>query len=360
MRCCAYVNDPAAGRRKLTEDELSESYANVVLTFNPTYTFRREKRGGGSGILKTALGYNNGLGANILFGTAGSVLLLAGILFFQSFFDKIHSGSEPNGAYAEMIIFPVCIISAAVLWLLRSSVGCRFRSKFILRSAKEFTEKLLRLPAGFYEQRYTGESVNRMKKNHAVIHFITDELTTKISDFLTVLLSAAIMLRFSPLLTLISAGFIAAQEAISFLTAGYLRKNTAAKICAYESILAGKLYTGISEMETLKAAGAEYLYLRSLVNNQKKLSKQRKKIAAAGRSLSLCRTGIFLISLSVLTAVCVSMLNSHIENHCCFAAAYHISSIGQVPFGNDRENQNDAIQRGRREGRAGFSERQNI
>jgi ABC-type bacteriocin/lantibiotic exporter with double-glycine peptidase domain len=40
----AWLNDPAIGRRRITRAELSEAFAGVVLTFEPTADFRRAQR----------------------------------------------------------------------------------------------------------------------------------------------------------------------------------------------------------------------------------------------------------------------------------------------------------------------------
>ena len=88
---CAYINDPAFGRRKLTLKELEEGYSNVVLTFSPKegFTKTKEKKGWIGDLLQRLDGY----GALIfkLF-YVGLLLVFPGILIAvlsQFFMDDI-------------------------------------------------------------------------------------------------------------------------------------------------------------------------------------------------------------------------------------------------------------------------------
>ena len=40
----AYLNDPAIGRRKISMEELDDGFTGIVLTFQPTESFTKQKR----------------------------------------------------------------------------------------------------------------------------------------------------------------------------------------------------------------------------------------------------------------------------------------------------------------------------
>lgn len=306
----ATVNDPAVGRRRLQADALRELYAGVVLTFQPAPSFRKEKRSHDSELRRRILLNKKGIAVSVLFGAAASGCSFAALLSFCRLLDDVFGHRIGRISLHDLLPILLYVITAAFFFVLQSTAGNGFRTNYLMQSAKAFAEKLFRLPADFYEQRYIGEPVNRAKRNSAVDHFVAEEIGAAAVGFMTALCALGITLWCCPLLAPVSLICAAAGTGAALLTAAAARYHTN-RLSVHENILAGKVYTGIREMETLKAAGAERLYLRSLSAVQKKLSKERQTAAAVGRAAAVCRIGLFLLSWGVLTAVCAKMLNAH-------------------------------------------------
>jgi len=133
------------------------------------------------------------------------------------------------------------VIAAALLLVtLFSSVLSWLRQYYVIHAgtridavlAADVFSHLLRLPARYFEQRSTGVLVARMHGVETIREFMTGAALTLLLDVPFMLLFAAIMLYYSPLLTAVAAGLLAVMVAMSLLGTPALRRRIDAQFLA--------------------------------------------------------------------------------------------------------------------------------
>jgi ATP-binding cassette subfamily C protein len=132
----------------------------------------------------------------------------------------------------------------------------RLRLGLMARMNSQFFWHLLRLPAGFYTQRFPGEVVNRMELNSKLASVVAGPLAGTAIDLMTMIIYGIVLLLFHAPLTLIATSF-------AMINLIYLRRLAKSRIEANirYSQEAGKLegftIAGIQSVETMKASGME-------------------------------------------------------------------------------------------------------
>ena len=95
-----YINDPAVGRRKLTQEELDEGFTGIVLTFVPTKDFQKEKKPRTLGaFVRTRLAGQYGVLFKLFY--IGLLLVFPGLLL--PLFSKIFIDDVLNGGYTDWL-----------------------------------------------------------------------------------------------------------------------------------------------------------------------------------------------------------------------------------------------------------------
>lgn len=120
-----YVNDPAVGRRKLTEEELDECFTGVVLTFTPAEDFIKEKQVHTLGsFVWSRLQDQYGVLFKLFY--IGLLLMFPGLLL--PLFTKIFIDDILNSGYTEwltklLIFMGACVVLKIGLGYYRSKVA---------------------------------------------------------------------------------------------------------------------------------------------------------------------------------------------------------------------------------------------
>lgn len=304
---CAFLNDPAVGRRRLTLEELEAIYGGVVLTFTPTGDFKKEKtKSSLKDLFARAEGYRRDYFAALVAGllTAGVcaaiVTLVERFITLRTFPHTADGPGQPMWI-GELICVLLIVLEIPLLWR-QSMIRTRLRYRVAMPSARRFVTKLLRLPLSFYEQRYPGELVQRTNKNNATDNFVTGRVPDVIFGLVTSAVFFIMMCVYQPILGLIAAVFFVIQLlAMAILS----KKADSASIglSAEENRMAGKLYAGLRIIGTLKASGAERDYPEKIKKQQEAINRAEYRLIRTrqltGAAASLLRY-ILLVILIVL------------------------------------------------------------
>lgn len=246
----AYINDPAMGRRKLTLSELDESFTGIVLTFEVTDKFVKEKK---SGIFfKTVSERLHGQWDTVakLF-CIGLLLVIPGLTFHvlsQIFLDDILAGG--NTGWFEgfaAILIAVTLLSTALSWY-RSLILQRLQTKMILISAHKFLSHLFRLPISFFDQRYAGDLAGRVENNNNITTFLAGDLAETVLNIFVAVFYLILLIIYSPLLTLIGL----ASAAVNIITVQLSSKtiaNTIMKLKQDQGKTSGAVYAQESTLQ---------------------------------------------------------------------------------------------------------------
>lgn len=253
-----FVNDPATGPRRVSLEEFDAAFTGVVLVFEPGPDFRP---GGQPFRLVPALRRRlAGAGAAILaLALIGVALLLPGMavpLLTGTFVDRVMVAGD-NGPVGLLVAgLGVLVVAMGVLTWLQGRTLLRVEERLAMRDGRAVLGHMLRLPMGFFDQRYAGDIAGRAAIATAVSTNLTGNLASSGLALILVAAYLAAMLRYDVLLALIAA--VGGLTTLIALRAGLRQRVDAqhrmlADTAAWQSSTLSTLQT----IETVKASGTE-------------------------------------------------------------------------------------------------------
>ncbi len=258
----AYINDPAMGRRKLSIQEVDDCFTGIVLTFEKTENFAKEKR------KKTLLhfiknrlkGQYSSLLALVLIGLC---LVFPGLIipvFSQVFIDDILLGGNTKWMTVFLVIMGATVLFQALLTIYRNIMLEQLQNKLSLISAHDFLSHMFRLPMSFFDQRYSGDLAERVENNNNVSNFLAGDLAETVLNILVAVFYLILLIIYSPILTVIGVCCVALNLLLAKFTSDTIA-NFTMKMQQDYGKLVGAVFAGLNITSTLKASGAENEYV---------------------------------------------------------------------------------------------------
>lgn len=275
---CAYINDPAMGRRKITYEELDDSFTGVVLTFAKTDAFEKEKQKNTmlSFVAQRIKGQYSVI-LKLIF--VGLLLVFPGLVIpvlSQIFMDDVLVGGNTEWFSGLIIFMCATVLLQAALTLYRNIVLNKLQKKMMLLSAKDMLYRLFRLPMSFFDQRYAGDLLERVNNNADVSSFLAGDLAETVLNIFVAIFYLILLLLYSPLLTVFALATVTVNVIIVKFTSDRFT-NASIKLQQDSGKLTGAVCAGLSITDTLKASGAENEYVsRILGYNAKKICIEQK------------------------------------------------------------------------------------
>jgi NHLM bacteriocin system ABC transporter peptidase/ATP-binding protein len=254
----AWLNDPADGRRQVSEAEFDQSFTGVALTFErgPQFEPGGERPSATAALARRFSGMSTALVFLILVGLG---LVVPGMVipsFTSAFVDNVLVG-QLDGWFRPLVLGLVVVaLLRMALTAIEARYLLRMETAIALAQASRFFWHVLRLPAAFYTQRSPGDIAERVQINDRVAMLLSGELARGVLSALTATLFLTIMLFYDVLLTLASV----AVASLSVITMQLLARRTremSQKLVIDMGKLAGASVNGLASIETLKATGAE-------------------------------------------------------------------------------------------------------
>ena len=265
----AYLNDPAVGRRKLTMEELDDGFTGVVLTFRRTDKFVREKKKGRLGsFIVSRIRDQIPVLLKLLY--IGLLLVFPGLVLpvlSRVFIDDVLGRGYQDWLVRLLVFMAGSLILKEGLTYYRSLLLTRLRSKMSLISGYRFLSHMFRLPMSFFDQRYTGDLVNRIDNNNSINDFMAGELAETALNLITALFYIVLLIFYSPVLT--GIGMISVVASIvAAVIANKIISNATMKLQMSGGKLYGAVCAGLSITDTIKASGVETQYSHRLLGHQ--------------------------------------------------------------------------------------------
>jgi ATP-binding cassette, subfamily C, bacterial len=253
-----YLNDPATGPRKISFEEFDQAYTGVVLILQKGEDF--QKGGRKKGIV-ASLGYrlSNSRQALILCLAAGLLLTiprLAVPAFTQIFIDEILVEGRLDWLRPMVLGMVFTSLMMGLLARTRLFYLRRLMVKLSITMSGQFLWHTLRLPVGFYAQRFAGEISGRSQLNDKVADVLSGRLATTVIDSVMMVFYAIIMFLYDWVLTLIAIAF----AALNFFALRSLSRNRVdanIRVSQETGKVEGLAISGIQTIETVKAGGLE-------------------------------------------------------------------------------------------------------
>lgn len=282
-----YLNDPAVGRRKITQEDLDDGYTGIVLEFETNENFVPSKE------RRTLFSYvydrikNEKLSIVYLI-IIGLFLIVPGIIipvFSKVFIDDILIGGNTDWFRGLVWAMLAMGLLSSGLGYLQSSFLMKFQTKLSLLSTDLFLKRVFRLPIQFFEQRSAGDIESRIGNNDQVASFLAGELASTVIRLLTAVFYLIILLIYSPKLTAI--GVVFAVFNIVFLKITNEKvSNQKMKMDIDDGKLQGTLFSGIRIINSLKASGAENSFIERLLGYYAKTNENEQNLGTFRQYMS--------------------------------------------------------------------------
>jgi len=282
-----YLNDPASGRRRVTEEEFSQSFTGVTLTFSPTPSF---EKGGRKPSLLAALakrlrGSKTALLYVILAGLFMAVTGLALPVFSKVLVDDILLSGKDSWIAPLLIGMGLTAAVRGLLTWLQQFYLLQLETKIAVTSSSRFLWHLLKLPAEFFTQRSAGDITSRMLSNDRVAKLLSGKLATAVLNLFMVVFYLVLMLYYNVVLALVGL-------AVALINIAYLkivaaqRKDQNSRLLKDRSMAAATGMTGLQIIETLKATGSEPDFFAKWAGYQAKALNSEQEMSVSTQSLA--------------------------------------------------------------------------
>lgn len=257
----AYINDPARGNVRVPMNEFDESFTGVCMMFEPSERFEPggKPRSVWSFARERLQGTSTAFAFVIVTTFLSSILGIVNTAFSRIFIDRLLTGQNPDWLYPFILALAGITALSLIIQIISTIYNLKIEGKLAIVANASFIWHLLRLPVEFFSQRMAGDIAGRASSNQGIASSIIKQFAPIALDFITMVFYLTIMIRYSPILTLVGISVIF----INMVVARVISKKRI-NLTRVQMRDAGKLsaatVSGIEMIETIKASGAENGY----------------------------------------------------------------------------------------------------
>lgn len=282
------LNDPATGPRSVTIQEFDEAYTGVVLIMEPGPEFK--KGGRKPSIINALLTRLQNSYKELLFCILAGFFLvipqLALAALSQVFVDDILMQNRTDWLKPLLLGMGVIVALQAALTLLQLRKLRYLHLKLSIGMTGQFLWHILRLPVGFYAQRFAGEISNRVSLNNKVAEVLSGQLARTAIDSVMLVFYGTVMLAYDWVLTLI--GLIAvAINVIVLRWVARRRIDTNIRLTQDYGKIAGVEIGALQSMETIKSAALESDFFSRWAGYYAKATNAEQELSKTDRVVGL-------------------------------------------------------------------------
>ena len=227
------IHDPALGERKLTYSEASKYITGIALEVTPSDTFSPKKSAPRLG-LSQFFTRTTGFKRNLLTLFALSIVLqlfaLASPYYMQIVVDDVLIYNNDALLKALAIGFALLLIIETFTSGIRKFVILSVSSRLQLQMSASVFKHLLSLPLDYFDKRHIGDVVSRFGSLASIREFLTTGLVTALLDGLMAVITLAVMILYSPKLTLVVVAIMLAYLAVRLGLLPFIKRLTTERI----------------------------------------------------------------------------------------------------------------------------------
>ena len=250
-------------------EEFKKSFTTIVLAFEPTADFAPGGRPAST--LEFARTRLRGTAPAFAFVIlTGVILQLVGVLnplFSRVFMDNVLGQGRLDWLRPLLMVMGAVLAIQIVNQWISTVYMLKIRGKLAIVANTTFMWHVLRLPVGFFTQRYAGDISQRQNSNEKIAETLINQLAPTALNFVLIVFYLAMMLWYSPLLTAIGVGTVLLNILLSRYLSGR-RVDIVRRQKRDMSNLASTTVSGIEMIETIKSAGAEDGYFETWAGYQ--------------------------------------------------------------------------------------------
>ena len=284
----AYLNDPARGRTKVTMEQFDKSFTGIVLIPTPSETFQAD--GKPRSTIEFARKRLIGAGAAVVFVMLATVIsYLFGIInsvTSRIFLDRLLTGQNPDWLYPFIsVLVALAAIQITVSWV-QSVYSLKINGKMAVIGSTSYMWKVLHLPMEFYSQRLAGDIQSRLALNSSIAGTLVNTFAPLLLNSIMMVFYLVVMLRQSPLLTLIGISAMILNAVLSKIISDK-RMNVARVQMRDAGMLEATTVTAIDMIETIKASGAENSFFQKWAGHQAAVNSQNVEASKTQQTIGI-------------------------------------------------------------------------
>ena len=300
----AYINDPARGEVKVPMEDFDKAYTGICLYFKPGPNF--QPGGKPKSTLEFAKKRLAGAGAAVAFVLLSTIISnLFGVInpiFGRFFMDHLLTGENRELLMPFIVIMSLFALAQITVAWVQAVYSLKINGKMAIEGSGSFMWKILRMPMEFFSQRMAGDVLQRQTTNASIASTLVNTLTPLALNTIMMLIYLFMMLRYSPLLTLIGVTTIVLNLIVSRIISTK-RVNITRVQMRDTGKLAAATVSGIQMIETIKASGAENGYFQKWAGYQASVNTQGVRYARLNQYLGAIPATLSLIANSAVLVV---------------------------------------------------------
>ncbi len=299
-----YLNDPACGRVRVSNEEFDRAFTGVVLTFEKTGEFRR----GGSrpSLLRSLAARLPGSLTPISFLMLATLgLVFPGLIapaFQRIFVDNILIGGSGRWLSPLLLAIAATAILRALLTALQQRTLLRLETRLAIEGSSRFLSHLFRLPMDFFLQRTAADIAARVSINDRVASLLSGELATSAVSIVTAAFYALLMFRYDVTLAMLGVA-IALTNLLMLRYVSRKRTESNQRLQQDRGRLMGTSMNGLLSIETLKATGSEGDFFTKWSGIQANVATREQSMGVTGEVLSSLPALLLAINMAALMAL---------------------------------------------------------
>ena len=274
----AYLNDPARGEVKVSMEEFNKAFTGITIAITPGPDF--VPGGKPKSTLQFARNRLKGAGAAVAFVLLCSVITsLFGIInpvFSLFFMDRLLTGENRELLMPFIIILAVVSAAQVIISWVQAIYSLKINGKMAVVGNSTFIWKILRMPMEFFSQRMAGDILLRQGTNASIASVLVNTFTPLLLNAAMMVFYLVVMLRYSPLLTVVGLITVLLNLLVSRLISAK-RVNIMRVQLRDSGKLAAATVSGIQMVETIKSSGAENGYFQKWAGYQASVNAQKVK-----------------------------------------------------------------------------------
>ena len=299
----AVINDPAKGVCKISMEEFDRAFTGICLMFEPGEEF--EPGGRPKSVLKFALerlkGSKTAITFVVLTTIISSLIDIVEPAFSRVFIDRLLTHKNQNWTYPFLIAFALLAAIQIAVSAIEAIYLNRINGRLAISGNMSYLWKVLHMPMEFFSQRMSGTILGRQEENAMIANSLVETFTPLVLEAAMMIFYLTVMIRYSPILTLIGIFSIVLDllisQVISKKRIGITRVQLRDK-----GKLASATISGIEMIETIKASGAENGYFKRWSGYQASVNTQTVKYVKLNQYLGMIPS---LVSALTNTAILI-------------------------------------------------------
>ena len=304
----AYINDPARGEVKVPMEEFDAAFTGVCLQITPGPDF--QPGGKPKSTIEFARKRLKGAGVAVAFVLLSTVIgYLFGIInpiFSRFFMDRLLTGENRELLMPFIVLMAVLGLAQVTVAWVQAIYSRKIDGKMSVVGSSEYMWKILRMPMEFFSQRMAGDILQRQNTNATIAGTLVNTFTPLLLNTIMMVFYLVVMIRLSPLLTLVGIVTIVLNLLVSRIISKK-RVNITRVQMRDAGKLASATVSGIQMVETIKASGAENGYFQKWAGYQASVNTQKVKFARLNQYLGIIPTTLSLIANAAVVVIGVGL-----------------------------------------------------